>query len=178
MTTEHQVAYQASDEFAAALIARADEVQQFNRTVIAAANARLHPHEPMFSGAGAFEPSCDGRCVGFNDGTDEVPDGLSRAKTRRHLTPKKSKAGKAWQAEIDAMNERPRLGLVFREFGVQFSVFTGNSVTSPAMRIDDGTGQVWLRYAKAPPGCEHLISRKLSEYHAFNERLDATGGAA
>jgi hypothetical protein len=168
-----EAAYQASDDFAAAIIARTGEIEAFNRNVIGPANERLHPNEPVFSSAGAWEPRCDGRCVGFNDGADDVPDGLSRAQTRRQLVPKRSKAGKAWQAEIDALNERPKLAPVFQEFGVEFSVFRGNSVTSPAMRMDDETGQVWFRYARAPRESEHLIPRKLSEYHALNERLDA-----
>lgn len=168
-------AYQASEPFAAAVLARAQEIATFNFEVVNEVNARLHPNEPLWSGGGMSLAS-DGRCVGFNDANPDEPPpaGLSRARNRRELHPKPGKSGQVWRDEMTALNRRPLLGPVFREHGVETFVMDldRGRAHHPAMRLDDETGQVWFSWAKAPVESQHLIPRRLSEFHAFAEAMD------
>jgi hypothetical protein len=178
-------AYRASDELAAALREYAQRDQAFCEQI--EAFDRDNPgHELLWSGRGL---SADRRPVGFKDGEDEVPPGLSRAKTRVELRPKKTKAGKPWQDVLDRMKERPKVDDVFSAFDVPISAFgdiapSGGQYVCSTSWADAGPDGVlvvngadldrapWRRHNSEGRG-PHLTPIPLSEFYAIKERLDA-----
>lgn len=181
-------AYRASDELAGALREYRQRQDEFGARVVAF--DQDHPgHELLWIREG-FAAADDKRAVGFVDGTDDVPDGLSRAKTRTELRPKKTKAGKPWQDVLDAMNsDRPKVSPVLRQFDVPTAAEGGPGPHFGSFRIaptqwGDAGGDGVIVYAFAPltrPVLEdeqalspHLTPVPLSEFYAIKERLEAT----
>lgn len=179
-------AYRASDELAAALRAFRETEREFGEQITAWDTA--HPGHELLWVADSF--SAGKRAVGFTDGQDEVPSGLSRAKTRTELRPKKTKAGKPWQDTLDWANKRPSVEPVYSRFGIPAATDGGarggNSLSRYIMSTqwgdagDDGV-LVYTRgdlrhpfFGSDKPAeiSEHLTPIPLSEFYAIKERLD------
>lgn len=139
-------AYMPSAEFADAF--RRCRRQRFEaRQLVARAHAARHPDHPVIMARNPF--GLDTHALGFADDVDDVPAGLSRAKTRTWLIPKRGKAGDEWRAVLHRMDAVPSLDAVCERFTIETGV------------LDVDRGRLW-----------HLVPRELSD-----GRLVATCGA-
>lgn len=178
-------AYRASDELAAALREHAAADDAFCREHVEPFDRDNPGHELLWARRAM---TMDKRAVGFCDGEDDVPSGLSRASTREELRPKKTEAGQAWQDVLERMADRPKASRVLHEFGVPEAARgggapSGGTYVSATQWADTGeTGVIVFNggdLAERPFGrdagglTEHLTPIPLSEFYAIKERLDA-----
>lgn len=160
--------YVANKELTAALRAMADERTEWWTAVIAPYEAQYPNNPPVWNQFGGSS-----RCVGFadDDPDNPPPDGLSRAKTRTHLIPKRTKAGKVWSGLIDKFNEVPQPGKVFKDFGIDVVLRPGvlHSPNWMDLAMVDGPVVVYLGTEfHTVPDCLTLMPR--SEFYALHER--------
>lgn len=178
MSTIH--AYRASDELASALREHRARFTEFLETVHRF--DREHPGNELVWVQDPF--AADQRPVGFRDGGDLVPAGLSRAKSRAWLRPARGAAGQPWRDTLVAMAKRPALEPVLRQFDVRAygegpGTGTGGYYVAPTQWIDAGPdgALVACRYDIAvnhdgePDLTPHLTPMRLSEFYAIKERL-------
>lgn len=178
-------AYRASADLASALREYAAADNAFRATVVA-----YDGQNPGCRILWAQSPfSADMHPMGFEDTTDDVPEGLSRRRGRRSLIPKRGRAGEPWQAVLDEMAKRPRVEKVYQRFGVPTagrggSTGTGGHYLAPTRFLDGGDAAgvlVACKYDLATnplrdtPGQglgKHLTPVPLSEFYAVKERLE------
>jgi hypothetical protein len=177
-------AYLASDELAAALAEHHAERKTWQAKVAAWDDA--HPLTKLLFRKSGF--TMDREAIGFTDGAPDSPppSGLSRAQTRVELIPRKRiKAGEAWQAVLDEINDgAPMVEPIFSRFGVPSSMWVGQGI-SPTQYADAGEDG-WLvvnLYALSGDGGQfhkaagdplaHLTPIPLSEFYRIKERLEA-----
>lgn len=183
--------YRADGELAAALRLHGDVDQEFLDTV-RAWNAE-HPGTEILWSRGVF--SADDRPVGFADGHEQAPAGLSRRRERRYLIPRRGAAGAPWRDLLAWAGTRPSLDKVLRRFGVpthadgptrddlshavaptqwadcgEDGVVVFNHYDLVARRLIDGP-------AEPQSLTRHLTPMPLSEFYAIKERLDAARAA-
>lgn len=179
--------YRASEQLAAALLAFRGRVKAFD-VEVDQFNAEHPGHEVVWR-RGVF--SADPYPVGFADDTDEVPSGLSRAKSRTYLVPRRGKTGQPWRDAIDRFGRRPTVGQVFRQYCVREhgdgpGTGTGGYYIAPTQWLDAGEDGVIVvcKYdigvgeEGAPDLSEHLSPMRLSEFYRIKEALDESAKEA
>lgn len=173
--------YRASDELAAALREHHAADRAFSERVLAWDDA--HPGTGLMWKREGF--TIDERPVGFHDGHAEVPEGLSRAKTRSELIPVRTKAGDPWREILARFEDRPKVDPIWSRFEVPgFVIDLGRAGVAITYYRDAGTDGVLVLCAaalerdntagKTP---RHLSPMKLSEFYAIKERLDEAHAA-
>lgn len=181
-------AYRASDELAAALREH-DAADKVFCTRVEQWDAE-HPDHGSRWARSPF--SADQHFVGFYDGTSEVPTGLSRAKSRKTLLPKRGDEGKSWRAVQRWMSQRPEVERVLHAHkvpsGTEYpSNRDGSFFTAPTRWFDGEDDGVLVycdrdlataRHGRGANIGEHLTPMPLSEFYAIKERLDAKRAVA
>jgi hypothetical protein len=180
-------AWRASDEFAAAI----RKFKDAKRTAVASEAIRgfneAHPSNKLaWTGRGAFSMDLDLR--GFMD-DGELPEGLSRAQSRRWLLPVRGKKGDYWRDAVKAAKRAmPSLDAVFVEHKV--ATFTMSSDMAYGVGVFDDGKNVYL-HCKGDIRTErpfldsspHIAPVTLSEYyqarelHELKERVSAAAEA-
>lgn len=163
-------AYRASDEFAAAIRGRIEDMRRFGREIIKPWDEE-HPEARALWRRDAF--GLDRKCVGFHCPDGEIPEGLSRNKERRELIPKRGGTGSSWRSALSRLDQFPKMDPVFRRYGVEVMVWPeeGNVIYRPG--IEDTPAGVFLSWAAPHPAPgEHLTEVPLSEYYAAIEKRD------
>ena len=162
-------AYRASDELTAALNEYDKTCRAFQRDVVDPWEAS-HPEVNSLW----VIRYVDTILVGFSDPGDDVPDGLSRARDREELLPRRGAAGKPWRDSMRLLEKRPRLSAVFARFGIEITVsrvdhsrfYTPGLAATPL-----GTFIFWG--VEHPDPGEHLTLVPLSVYYTAREALEA-----
>lgn len=168
-----KLTWRSSDAFAAALRAYRQVRQEFIDTVVSVFNEQEPKHEAKWLQSPA---SLDPKCVGFADGTPDVPEGLSRAQNRDYLIPVRGSKGDRWRTVLDRMKQYPSMDHVFKAHGVHTMVFSEHTLHTPGM-FDDGThfylickGDIAIAETK------HLVPIKMSEFYAAKEAWESSTG--
>ncbi len=176
-------AYRASDELATALRECKQRFRE-HRSVVDEWD-EAHPERTIvwFGGSGMTPDQWPG---GFKDGTEDVPPGLSRAKSRPWLIATRTKAGEPWRKVLARMTP-PSIEKVLRRFGVPPSAYgpeTSSGMYVAATRwLDGGDRGVFVvnqyelgrgTFGGSGEGIgEHLTPARLSEFYAVKEALEA-----
>lgn len=112
--------------------------------------------------------------LGFVDSGQPLPVGLSRAQTRRYLIPARGKAGQPYRDALEQMKGLPTRTTVFRRFGIETRTLGGGLgdgrarwCMTQAARLD---GVLFVISHGSPLSSPHLVTAKLSEFHAAKER--------
>lgn len=181
MAADGPFPYRASEELAAALFDFRERVKAFD-VQVDEFNAAHPGHEVVWT-RGVF--TADPHPRGFADDTAEVPPGLSRAKSRTYLVPRRGRAGEPWRAALARFGCRPSVGRVFRQHGVREhgdgpGTGTGGYYIASTRWFDAGDDGVIVvcKYDigvdrnGAPDLSEHLTPLRLSEYYRIRESLD------
>lgn len=162
-------AYRASEELTAALNDYDQACRAFQRDVITPWE-NAHPEVNSLW----VVSHLDTELIGFSDPGGDVPEGLSRARDRKELIPKRGKTGQPWRDAMDELGKRPRLSAVFRRFGIEVTIlrldhsriYTPGLVATPL-----GTFVFWG--VEHPDPGEHLTPVPLSVFYTAREALDA-----
>ncbi len=176
-------AYRASDELAAGLREHDAADAEFRSRVMA-----WDAEHPDHHSRWARSPfGADMHFMGFYDGTDEVPAGLSRAKARESLRAKRGPDGQAWREVEQWMSKRPLIERVLRDFEIPDGVKApgprdGSFVCRPTQWLDAGADGVLVtclgdlttgaRMGHTAGVGVHLTAVPLSEFYAIKERLE------
>ena len=167
-------AYRASDQLAAALRQRREELSAWSAQVVAW--DAEHPDTPMLWSRSAF--GGDKRLCGFADKRPDQPPpaGLSRAQSRVELIPARGRKGDPWREVVATFDTSPSIDEVFRDHDVQpyLIVHEHGRCYTPGIWED---GDTWWITCTVPlfDGGEHphLTPAPLSEYYAAKEAADA-----
>lgn len=116
------------------------------------------------------------RVVGLAaDDPANPPEGWQYVKGRDQLEPRRGKAGESARQWL-AGHQPPDLRGVLAEHGLPVYYRNGNKIGNPALFLHDDT--VWALYGGYPEGECTWTQRKLSEFHAAQEALEAAETAA
>jgi hypothetical protein len=162
-------AYRASKELAAALNDYDQACRVFQHEVIDPWEA-AHPEVNSLW----VIHFVDTVVVGFSDLGGDVPEGLSRAKNRQELLPKRGASGQPWRDALTLLGKRPRLSTVFRKFGIDTTILCvdqGRRYTAGLAATPLGTFIFWGM--EHPNPGEHLTPVPLSVFYTAREALDA-----
>lgn len=162
-------AYRASDELAAALDEYQEACRAFQRDVIDPWEA-AHPETTSLW----VRPFLDLEMIGFKDHGGQVPEGLSRAKSREALLPRRGAAGAPWGEAMMQLNRRPQLAAVFHRFGIETTIMRvdHSRVYTPGLTVTPlGTFIFWG--VEHPNPGDHLTPVPLSVFYTACEARDA-----
>jgi hypothetical protein len=163
-------AYRASDELDEALKAYAETCRVFQRDVIDPWEAAHPETTPLW-----VRTYLELEMVGFKDPGGVVPEGLSRAKNREELLPRRGASGAPWGEAMMQLNRRPKLSAVFRQFGIETTItrVDHSRIYTPGLAATPlGTFVFWgVEHPK--PG-DHLTRVPLSVFYTAREALEAS----
>lgn len=115
--------------------------------------------------------------LGADDPTDP-PEGWRFSKRDDHLVPRRGKPGESARQWLDA-HQPPDLRKVLEAHGLPRYSKTGenleNFLGTPGLLVHDGT--VWALYRGEPDGECTWTPRRVSEFHAASEALEAAEAA-
>lgn len=176
MTTPDQYAWRASEEFAAAIRKyREDRIAAVASPAIRGFNEDRPDNKLAWTSGGAFSMDVDLR--GFMDDGD-LPDGLSRAQSRRWLIPVRGKAGGPWREAIKAAKRAmPSLDAVFSAHRV--ALFTMGPGMAYGVGVFDDEKAIYIHckgdIATERPfldTSEHITRVSLAEYYQARELFE------
>lgn len=163
--------WRASDEFAAAIRGYRQKRKEFVDTVVHEFNEAHPDHSARFY---RHPFSLDAILAGFADDTSDVPEGLSRAKTREYLVPVRGSKGKPWREAMRTLEKMPSIDGVFKAHNLSPVVWIGSYVQRAGI-FDDGQhvyiecGGDLTKERPADGTSPHLTPIRLSEYYAVKE---------
>lgn len=172
MIRTDKFAYRASPELTAALRDLSERITRFHTEVVTPWEECNTEVTSVWHRRLGYE----NECIGFTVRTPgaPTPPGLSSNKERDWLIPKRGEFGDPWRADLERLNQRPRLAPVLRQFGVEptITVIDHGRIYTPGLVPHREAFYLTWGHPHPDPG-PHLTGVPLSEYYLALEETQA-----